>query len=111
MGHHMQENNEADFDIEKVNALPVYRPEDYLRSVDGVAAFAREYLAHDVSDEERRSALEIIASTKNDTREPSTEQLLILIGSNTNKRINLSLEDLDIHLKLMREAIKLSRDL
>lgn len=42
--------------------------------------------------------------------EPSTEALLKVIGENTGKRINLSLDDLDQYLAVARAAIKLSRN-
>ena len=100
---------EEDFDIEKVNALPKFRPEDYLQSVNDVAFYAKEFLADGITDSERRIALEVISRAKSDEREPSTEALLKMIGENTGKRINLGLDDLDQYLSVARAAIALVR--
>jgi len=58
------QNQEVQFDTEKVNALPVWKAEDQLTSMGLVAAFAKEFTASDVSDAERLAALESIAKTE-----------------------------------------------
>lgn len=59
-----QENNEADFDMEKIRALPEWKLEDHLQSVEMIAAFAKEMLADDIADEERLAFVKALALAK-----------------------------------------------
>jgi hypothetical protein len=64
-----QEENTIEFDMDKVKALPDWKMEDGLQTIALIAVFAAEFLGDDVTDAERRLALEGISRAR-DKRPP-----------------------------------------